>query len=106
MMHGQKNIKKVQFQDWCWNNFFVASYTNYVAHTAEQFIPCLSLDKCNFNYKEQPDIATRRTLVLFLGCHEKKALCGRNNKTSSRSFPMKDLTVLHDTLEKVRTTSV
>ena len=43
-----------------------------VGHIAKQFIPRLSLDKRNFNYKEHPDIAARKTFILFLGCYKKK----------------------------------
>jgi len=50
-------------------NFF-AIYAKYVACIAEQFIPFFSLDTRNCRYKEQPDIAARKTLVLFLGCCE------------------------------------
>jgi len=43
-----------------------------VGHIAKQFIPRLSLDKRNFNYKEHPDIAARKTFILFLGCYKKR----------------------------------
>ena len=51
---------------------FFATYTKYVAQIAAQFVTRLSLDKRNFNYKEQPDVPARRPLVLFLGCFEKR----------------------------------